>query len=396
MDWLGWLIFLVALLISVMWHETGHFAAAKRFGMKCTEYFIGFGPTVWSFHFGETEYGIKAIPAGGFVKIVGMTSLDTVAPEDESRSFRRHPRWQRLIVLGAGSFMHFVLAFFLVFGLALGLGIESDNTTQLATIASCVPASSTALLNDAPCTAKDAKSPAVLAGFKVGDTITSFDGTKVTSFTQLSSLIKAVKPDAAATFTVERDGKTQTLHTKLANVPHWGGYLGVATTDVFQPTSVFGAVRYSGSFFSQTITGSVSALGELPASIPKLFAKNRANTAAGNVTSVYGAARDTGEAVAANAPWQDKVAFVLLLIASLNLFVGIFNLVPLLPMDGGHIAVVIWEWIRASFARLRGRVDPGLVDYQKLIPVSFGVFMILVVFGVMLVLADIVNPVNIG
>jgi len=394
-DWLGWLIFLVALLISVMWHETGHFVAAKRFGMKCTQYFIGFGPTVWSFHWGETEYGIKAIPAGGFVKIVGMTSLDTVEPEDEARSFRQHPRWQRLIVLGAGSFMHFVLAFVLVFGLALGLGIESDDTTQLATIATCVPANSTALLNGAACTAKESKAPAALAGLQPGDKVTSFDGIKATSFTQLSDLVKA-RPFQTATLTVDRDGKTVTLHTKLAYVPHWGGYLGVGTTDVFQPTSVFGAVSYSGSFFSQTITGSVSALGSIPSALPKLFAKNRADTSAGDVTSVYGAARDTGEAVAANAPWQDKVAFILLLIASLNIFVGIFNLVPLLPMDGGHIAVVLWEWVRASFARLRGRADPGLVDYQKLIPVSFGVFMILVVFGVMLVLADIVNPVNIG
>jgi membrane-associated protease RseP (regulator of RpoE activity) len=291
--------------------------------------------------------------------------------------------------------MHFILAFFLIFIVAIGIGIENDNTTQLGTVAACVPASSTALLNDAACTSSDAKSPSLLGGFKVGDQITSFDGTKVTSFTQLSALVKD-KPGTVGTFTVDRDGKTLTLHTKLADVPKWGGYLGVATTTVFQSASVLGAIDYAGSGFSQTITGSFSALGQIPAAVPKLFAKDRANTAAGNLTSVVGAARDTGEAVASTASWQEKVTFVLLLIASLNIFVGIFNLVPLLPMDGGHIAVVVWEWIKAGFARMRGRPDPGLLDYRKLIPLSFGVVVILGFFMVTLILADIINPVNIG
>ena len=396
MDWIGWLIFLFALLISVMLHESGHFVAAKRFGMKCTQYFVGFGPTLWSTFRGETEYGIKALPLGGFVKITGMTSMEDVDPQDEPRSFRRHPGWQRLIVLGAGSFMHFVLAFFLIFGLALGIGIENDNTTQLGTVTTCVPATRAALVNDAPCTASDARSPAAIAGLKVGDEVTAFDGVKVANWTQLENVIKTAKAGQEVTFQVDRDGKPLTLRTKLANVPGWGSYLGVAATTVFQSTSPLGAIKYAGSGFSQTITGSVSALGSIPAAVPKLFAKDRAQTAAGNVTSVVGAARDTGEAVAANVGWQYKVTFVLLLIASLNIFVGLFNLVPLLPMDGGHIAVVIWERVRAWFARLRHRADPGLVDYRKLVPVSFGVFMVLIVFASLLILADIVNPVNIG
>jgi membrane-associated protease RseP (regulator of RpoE activity) len=395
-DWIGWLIFLFALLISVMLHESGHFVAAKRFGMKCTQYFVGFGPTLWSTFRGETEYGIKALPLGGFVKITGMTSMEDVDPQDEPRSFRRHPGWQRLIVLGAGSFMHFVLAFFLIFGLALGIGIENDNTTQLGTVTTCVPATRAALVNDAPCTASDARSPAAIAGLKVGDEVTAFDGVKVANWTQLENVIKTAKAGQEVTFQVNRDGKPLTLRTKLANVPGWGSYLGVAATTVFQSTSPLGAIKYAGSGFSQTITGSVSALGSIPAAVPKLFAKDRAQTAAGNVTSVVGAARDTGEAVAANVGWQYKVTFVLLLIASLNIFVGLFNLVPLLPMDGGHIAVVIWERVRAWFARLRHRADPGLVDYRKLVPVSFGVFMVLIVFASLLILADIVNPVNIG
>jgi membrane-associated protease RseP (regulator of RpoE activity) len=397
LDALGWLIFLVALLFSVMLHESGHFVAAKRFGMKCTRYFIGFGPTVWSTWRGETEYGIKAFPLGGFVKIVGMTSIDDVDPEDEARSFRRAPAWQRLIVLAAGSFMHFVLAALLIVGLALGIGVANDNTTVLGTVATCVPASESALTSGATCTTAEAKSPAVLAGLQVGDQVTSFDGVKVTSWPQLSAKIKAVKPGVPITFTVDRHGRAVTLHSSLVEVKGHGTYLGVAPTTVFQSQSLLGAIKYVGTGFGQVITGSVSALAKLPAAVPSLFAKDRSSTAAGSVSSVVGAARDTGQVVAAkNLGWQYKVSIILLLIASLNIFVGVFNMLPLLPMDGGHVAVVIWERIRAFFARLRRRPDPGLVDYRKLVPLSFGVFMVLVVFGVMLILADIVNPVNIG
>ena len=396
MDALGWLIFLVALLVSVMLHETGHFVTAKRFGMKCTRYFVGFGPTLWSTWRGETEYGIKALPVGGFVKIVGMTSLDEVDPEDEARSFRRAPGWQRLIVLAAGSFMHFVIAAVLIFSLALAIGIENDNTTKLGTVAACVPTNEQALTNGAACTTADARSPAVLAGLRVGDTVTSFNGVRVQNWTQLSARIKDVKPGVPVTFTVSRDGQPVTLRTELVEVQGHGSYLGIAPAAVVQRQGLLGSIEYVGTGFDEVVTGSVSSLAHLPAAIPNLFARDRASTAAGNVTSVVGAARDTGQAVASNAGWQDKVAFILLLMASLNIFVGIFNLLPLLPMDGGHIAVVIWERVRAWLARLIGRPDPGLVDYRKLVPVSFGVFLVLIAFATVLILADIVNPVNIG
>jgi membrane-associated protease RseP (regulator of RpoE activity) len=395
-DALGWLIFLVALLASVMLHETGHFVAAKRFGMKATRYFVGFGPTLWSTRRGETEYGIKAFPVGGFVKIEGMTSLDEVDPEDEPRSFRRAPGWQRLVVLAAGSFMHFVIAAVLIFGLALSIGIENDNTTKLGTVATCVPTNEQALTSGAACTSGEAKSPAVIAGLKVGDQVTGFNGAPVSTWTQLSNEILKVKPGKPVTLTVERDGHSLTLHTALAEVPGHGSYFGIAPTTVFERQNPVNAVKYVGTGFSQVVTGSVSALAHLPAAVPQLFAKDRASTAAGNVSSVVGAARVTGQAVAANVGWEYKVSFVLLLIASLNIFVGVFNLLPLLPLDGGHVAVVIWERIKALFARLRRKPDPGLVDYRKLVPVSFSIFLVLVVFGVMLILADIVNPVSIG
>ncbi|HEY1625950.1 MAG TPA: site-2 protease family protein [Streptosporangiaceae bacterium] len=398
MDLVGWVIFLVALMFSVMLHETGHFIMAKKFGMKCTRYFIGFGPTIWSTWRGETEYGIKALPLGGFVKIIGMHSLDEVDdPEDEPRTFRRQPAWQRIIVLCAGSFMHFLLAFVLVAGLALTIGIENQNTTQLGTVTTCVPPTKADLNNDV-CGGSKEKAPALLAGLRVGDTVVAFNGTPVSSFTQLSDLVEAAGGQAAA-ITVLRPVKGSqperlTLHTKLADIPGHGGYLGVAPTTVFQVASPLRAVTWAGSAFDQVLVGSAKALGDLPAAVPKLFSKDRADTAGGQVSSVVGAAEATGQAVAANVGWQYKVEYVLLLIASLNIFIGAFNLLPLLPLDGGHVAMVVWERIRAWFARLRGRPDPGLVDMRKVLPVSFSIFMILVFFSMMLILADIVNPVS--
>jgi membrane-associated protease RseP (regulator of RpoE activity) len=396
-DLIGWVIFLVALLFSVMLHETGHFVTAKKFGMKVTRYFVGFGPTIWSTRRGETEYGIKALPLGGFVKIIGMHSLDDVDdPADEPRSFRRHPAWQRIIVLCAGSFMHFVLAFLLIFGLALGIGIVNDNTTQLGTIRQCVPAN-TSQLNTGTCTASDQASPARQAGLRTGDQVTAFNGTPVSNWTQVGNLIRKAPAGSQATITVKRDGETLNLHATLATVSgRSGAYLGIAPTVVFQVANPVRAAQYAGSAFGQVIVGSAKAVGALPGALPKLFSKDRGSTAAGQVSSVVGAAEATGAAVAADVGWQYKVSFVLLLIASLNIFVGVFNMLPLLPLDGGHVAVVVWERIRAWFARLRGRPDPGLVDIAKLLPVSFSIFMVLIFFSIVLVLADIVNPVNIA
>jgi membrane-associated protease RseP (regulator of RpoE activity) len=292
--------------------------------------------------------------------------------------------------------MHFVLAFVLIFGLALGIGIENDNTTQLGTVSTCVAANTTEL-NKGTCAASDQASPAKLAGLRVGDQVTAFNGAPVSNWTQLGNLIRKAPAGSQATITVKRDSKTLNLHATLATVSgRNGAYLGIAPTVVFQPANPVRAVQYAGSAFGQVLVGSAKAVGALPGALPKLFSKDRGSTAAGQVSSVVGAAEATGAAVAANVGWQYKVSFVLLLIASLNIFVGAFNMLPLLPLDGGHVAVIVWERIRAWFARLRGRPDPGLVDMAKVLPVSFSVFVVLMFFGVALILADIVNPVNIA
>lgn len=397
MDLLGWLIFLVALLVSVGLHELGHFATAKKFGMKATRFFIGMGPTVWSRTRGETEYGLKAFPIGGFVKIIGMTSMEEVDPEDEPRALRRKPAWQRVIVLAAGSFMHFVLALVLLFGLALTLGIENDNTTQLGTISACVPASQHALTTG-QCTTADPKSPASLAGLKVGDKVTSFDGVRVSSYTGLATAIKHVKAGATVPITVQRDGQTLTLHATLSSVQgRSGGFLGIAGTQVFDQAGPLRAVTYAGSSFGQVVVNYAQALGQIPSALPYLFAKDRASTPAGNLSSVVGDANVTGQVLNASAlGWRPKVELIVMLIASLNIVVGVFNLFPLLPMDGGHIFAVFLERIRSRWARWRRRPDPGLIDYTKLLPVSFGLFAVIVALGVTLILADIVNPVTLG
>ena len=396
MNLIGWVIFIVALLISVMLHETGHFVLAKKFGMKVTRYFVGFGPTIWSTWRGDTEYGIKAIPLGGFVKIVGMHSLDDPDdPEDEPRAFRSHPAWQRILVLCAGSATHFILALVLAFGLALGVGIANDNVTQIGTISPCVPANVTAYDNGT-CVPSDRVSPAKQAGLQVGDVVTAVNGRPVSSFTQLTNVIRDTPAGAPVTLTVRRHGQLRTLHTTVAGISgRSGSYLGIGSAVVFQVASPLGAIEYSGTTFGQVLVGSAQAVAALPAAFPKLFAKNRGSTEGGQVSSVVGAAEATGAEVGSNAGWQFKVSFVLLIIVSLNIFVGAFNMLPLLPLDGGHIAVIIYERIRAWLARLRGRPDPGLVDMAKLLPVSLSLFVIVIFASLTLVAADIVNPISI-
>jgi membrane-associated protease RseP (regulator of RpoE activity) len=389
---LGVAIFVIALLVSVMLHEGGHFATAKMFGMKVTQFFVGFGQTIWSTQKGETEYGIKAIPAGGFNKIVGMTELEDVDPADEPRSFRRKPGWQRIIVLSAGSFMHFVLALFLLFVVAAGIGLETaSSTTTVGAIEACVPANVNSV-----CTTKDPASPAKKAGLRAGDKIVSIAGVPVhNSWTEMGKAIRNLTPGEPATVVVERNGHQVTLHPTFAKLKGKGTYLGVAPQTVFKRSSPISAISYAGSEWWTMLKGSGQVAAELPKAIPDLFARNRASTPGGDVTSVVGAAGVTGQVVEARIGWQPKADLVLLIIASLNIFVGIFNLLPLLPMDGGHIAVVIYERIRYWFARLRGKPDPGPVDYRRLIPVSVGVFVLLVGISVLLIMADIVNPVHI-
>jgi membrane-associated protease RseP (regulator of RpoE activity) len=385
---IGVLIFIVALLVSVMLHEAGHFVTAKAFGMKATQFFVGFGSTIWSTRRGETEYGVKALPLGGFVKITGMTTIDDVDPADEPRSFRAKPGWQRVIVLGAGSFMHFLLAFVLLWLLAVGVGVAGQS--RKVVVLQCVPASKQAV-----CAHGDPRSPAIKAGLKSGDKIVAVAGIPVHSWGQIGNAIKSHRPGVPVAFTIDRHGRRITKEISLASVSwHKGAFLGVAPIAVYSRRGPISGVSYAGSQFGNIVGQSVSALGRIPKAIPYLFSKNRARTPGGQVSSVVGAANLTGDVVAANIGWQQKVSVVLLIIIEVNIFVGIFNLLPLLPLDGGHLAVVLFERARAWIARLLRRPDPGPVDIKRLIPVSVGVFALIVAFGLLLIAADILNPLS--
>jgi membrane-associated protease RseP (regulator of RpoE activity) len=391
---LGVVIFVVAVLISVILHEAGHFLTAKKFGMKVTQFFVGFGQTLWSTKRGETEYGIKALPFGAFVRITGMTTFDEVDPADEPRAMRNKPRWQRAIVMVAGSFMHFALAFVLLIILALGIGQANSNTTTIGSVSSCVPASVKAL-DQGSCKNNLGTAPAKAAGLKANDKIIAIGSTAVHTWSQLGTAIRARPAGKPMSVTVLRDGRRLTLTAIPADVPgRHGSYLGIDEALIFQRTSPIGALTFSGSAFGQVLVGSVEAVAKLPAALPDLFAKDRAQTPAGNVSSVVGVADIAGQAVAAGGGWKITVSDLLLIIISLNIFIGAFNLLPLLPLDGGHLAVIIYEQVRAWFARLRGRPDPGLADLQRLIPLSVGVFALLIGLGVLLMAADIFNPVH--
>ncbi len=389
---LGVVIFVFALLVSVMLHEAGHFLTAKKFHMKVTQFFVGFGQTLYSRMRGETEYGVKALPFGGFVKITGMTALEEVDPADEPRSFRRKPGWQRAIVLLAGSFMHFLLAFVLLFLVAVAIGVPGTNTIG---VTRCVPHSVKAMDSLSPCVnAVQPSSPAERAGIQANDKIVSIAGRPVTNWTQLGDVIKGQAVGKPVPVVVDRGGRDLTLTITPAAVPgRKGAFLGIQEKP-FIRLGLFSSVAYAGSTFGQVLDLSGQAAAKLPAALPDLFRKDRSKTAGGDVSSVIGAADDAGQVVEAGGGWQYTVSALLLIVISLNIFVGAFNLLPLLPLDGGHLAVVIYERIRAWLARLRGRPDPGLVDMQKLIPVSVGVFALLVGLGLILIAADIFNPVH--
>jgi membrane-associated protease RseP (regulator of RpoE activity) len=389
---LGVLIFIAALLVSIMLHEAGHFVTAKKFGMKVTQFFVGFGQTLWSRTKGETEYGVKAFLVGGYVKISGMTQLEDIQPEDEARTFRRHPGWQRIIVLAAGSFMHFVFALVLLFVLAFAVGLPVGASTTISVVDSCVPARA----GGTACATGNPASPARLAGIKAGDKITSIAGTPVHGWAQMGKLIRSQPAGTPVRITVERNGRQLSLTASLVRVHgRTGSFLGVSPVTIYHRSGPVGAASYAANQFGQAIVGSAQLAASLPRVVPDLFSKNRANTPAGQITSVVGLGNVTGQVIASQIPWQSKVSLVLLIVASLNIFVGAFNLLPLLPLDGGHLAVVIFERTRAWLAKLRGRPDPGPVDFQRLVPLSVGVFALLVGLGVLLIMADLVNPVHI-
>ncbi|HVF19554.1 MAG TPA: site-2 protease family protein [Mycobacteriales bacterium] len=392
---MGVLAFVVAIIFSIALHELGHLATAKAFGMKATQYFIGFGPRIWSFRRGETEYGVKAIPAGGYVKIVGMTELEELEPEDEDRAFWRQPAPQRSVVLVAGSAMHFVLAA-VVFAVALILvGVPTGEvTTTVEAVSTCIPADP-----KAECAATDARAPAAVAGVEPGDRVVSYNGVAVDKWEQFTGRVRATAAGPAE-LVVERDGAELTLPLEVVRVTRPDlddpektvevGALGLLPREETRRYGVVAGLGKTAEAMGESFAGTGKALVRLPASIPKLFDA----TFGDGVRDPEGAVSLLGAGQIANAAAKSgQVAIFLSLIASINVFIGVFNLLPLLPLDGGHLAILGFEQGRKRVYGLIGRPDPGRVDLRKLLPAAYTFIVFLIALQVLVLYADVANPI---
>jgi membrane-associated protease RseP (regulator of RpoE activity) len=380
MEILGILAFVVALLLSVMVHEFGHYITARKFNMKVTEFFLGFGKRIWSFRRGETEYGIKAIPAGGYCKISGMTPDEVMEPGEESRAFYIARSSKKLIVLGAGSFLHFFLGIVLLFSLLAGVGVNSLTSV----VKEVVPESS-----------------AVAAGFQQGDEIQSINGEEVSDWARGVELIRASNGGELA-FTVLRNGQSIELRAtpRLTDVGGEQRYVvGIINEVGIKRFGILKATQESFSITGSMMVQSVKSLALLPTKIPELWGQTFGGEERDidGLVGVVGVARVSGETLASgDQNWNQRIGTFLLIIASLNIFVGIFNLLPILPLDGGHIAVAIADEIRAFLARLRGRPRPAPINVQVLTPITAVVVVILIGLTLLLLVADIINPISLN
>ena len=424
---LGIVVFVVGLLFSIAWHELGHLSTAKMFGIRVPQYMVGFGPTLWSRKKGETEYGIKAIPLGGYIRMIGMfppgedgalrqrstspfrgmiedaraAAFEELQPGDENRLFYTRKPWKRVIVMFAGPFMNLVLAVVIFLATLMTFGI-STQTTTVSTVSDCVIKVS-ARTDTCPEGAPD--SPAEKAGLRPGDTIVAFNGKEVTEWSDLQQRIRGTI--GPATITVERDGERRTLHANLvrnevAKSDGRGGYVEgeYVTTGFLGFSPATGVVEQS---FPQAVdrmgdmmVSGVESLISLPEKIPGLWnaAFAGAEREPDSPMGVVGAARVGGDVFALEIPAEQRIAVMLFLVAGFNLSLFLFNMLPLLPLDGGHIAGALWESVRRGFAKALRRPDPGPFDVAKLMPVAYVVAGIFVCFTLLVLIADIVNPVR--
>jgi membrane-associated protease RseP (regulator of RpoE activity) len=396
---LGVVLFAVGLGISIMLHEAGHMYSAKAFGMKVRRYFIGFGPTLFSFRRGETEYGLKVIPAGGFCDIAGMTALEELTdPDDRRRAFFRYPTWKRVVVLSAGSLTHFVLGIALVYVMAVATGLPNldrpETPAVLSTVNQCANPNP-----DGSCPA-GAPAPAKLAGLRPGDRVLAVAGIPVRNFTDLTAAIQI--RSGPTEFLIERGGRQRSVTIDIAQVPvsavggQGTGLVGAIGVSVQRPTApamlqygpvdaVSATLAFTGGMFVNVWEG----LKQFPERIPLLVDRIGGQDGLDTPISVVGASVLGGDAVDLGAVW-----FFLYLMAAFNLFVGVFNLLPLLPLDGGHIAVSLYERVRNGVRRALGRPDGPPVDYTRLLPLTYAVLVVFIGVTALTVTADIVNPIR--
>ena len=377
MQLLGILAFVIALLLSVMIHEFGHYLTAKHYGMKVSEFFLGFGARLWSKQRGETDFGIKAIPAGGYCKIEGMTPGDQMPEGEEGRAFYKASSARKLIVLGAGSFLHFVLGYLLLFVLFAFVGTNQ----LLPTISEVVKGSA-----------------AQEAGLLAGDEVTAIDNKKVTSWYDDVQVIRNSQ-GKPLTLTIKR-GADELQITASARSEVIDGekryVLGIINEVGLKRSNPITAIKNSATVTKSFLVESAKSLTKLPSKIPALWGQTVGGEKRdpNGLVGVVGVARVSGQAIGSDAlSITERLSTFILIIASLNIFVGLFNLLPILPLDGGHMAVAIADELRAFYARLRGRPRPAAIDVTLLTPITMVVFVILAALTVLLLVADIVNPV---
>ena len=399
---LGVVLFALGITISIALHEFGHLLTAKAFGMRARRYFIGFGPRVWSFRRGETEYGLKAIPLGGFCDIAGMTALDEVTEEERPRAFYNKPVWQRVIVLSAGSITHFMVGILVIYLMAVSVGL-ADPRPAVGSIADCVSDQNATTGQIVDCPAGAPAAPAERAGLNTGDVILAVDGVPTADWDQVLTQIRGAS--GPTEFLVERDGQQQTRTIDVEVVqrlpidalPGDGSELEpagvVGMGQGFGPNQQYGVFSSVGPTFSFTgdmFAATWEGLKRFPEKIPALFRAIGGEDDPERPISVVGASIIGGDA-AERGLWE----LFLIMLAAVNFFVGVFNLLPLLPLDGGHIAVNLYEKVRDWARRLRGLPAGGPVDYTKLLPLTY--VAVLIGGGIMLltITADVVNPIRI-
>lgn len=427
---LGIVVFAFGLLVSIAWHELGHLSTAKLFGIRVPQYMVGFGPTIWSRNKGETEYGVKAIPFGGYIRMIGMfppgddgkitarstspwrgmiedarsAAYEELKPGDETRMFYTRKPWKRVIVMFAGPFMNLVLAIGLFLTVLMGFGIQQQTTT-VSSVSPCVISQSE---NRDTCKKTDAPSPAAAAGMKKGDKIVSFAGVRTDDWNTLSDLIRD-SAGKTVPIVVDRDGKEVALQAKIATnlvakKDSSGAYVqgeyvkagflgfGAATGVVKQD---FGD---SVVWMTDRVGDAVDSLAALPSKIPALWdaAFGDGQREPDSPMGVVGAARVGGEIATLDIPASQQLAMFVMLLAGFNLSLFLFNMLPLLPLDGGHIAGALWESLRRNVAKVLRRPDPGPFDVAKLMPVAYVVAGVFICFTILVLIADVVNPVRIS
>jgi membrane-associated protease RseP (regulator of RpoE activity) len=415
----GVLVMLIGLGLSIALHELGHIVPAKLFKVHVGQYMIGFGPRIWSKKIGETEYGFRVLPLGGFISIAGMYPpssgkdprlfatlvQDAREQNDETieaaagRTLYSQATWKRVVVMLGGPFMNFVLAIVAFTVLLSGIGV-TQATATVASVSECVlPAGST----QTACEPGDAPTPAAEAGLLPGDTITAIDGVAVDGFDEASAIVRT-HPGEPLAVDILRDGSAQTLRiTPILAENSYTDASGELVTDEvgfvgFSPA--YDRVRQPLWAGTEEAIGSIGSVTNVIVNLPvKLYdiavdLVTGADRDPDGPISVIGVGRIAGEVASTPAPILDRVAVLVNLIAALNIAQMVFNLVPLLPLDGGHVVIALWDGIKRLFARLTGRPAPAPADATRLVPLTLVVVVLMIGMGALLFAADIINPVD--